>query len=82
MKSVTIFFVALGLAVSSVYAGVSSIKGNGNISGVPSHYVKCSSGSTYIIYKKNGTWYRGDIGHMGNKFDSWSKSDVATYLCN
>lgn len=77
----------LVLALSSVlvaaaYAGVSSIRSNGNVSGVPSWQVKCSSGNTTIIYKKNGTWYRGGSGHMGNRYDSWSKEQVANYLCN
>ncbi len=74
---------ALGVAIFSslLYAGVSGIKSNGKISGVPSYQVKCTSGSTYIIYKKNGTWYRGDIGHMGNKFNSWSRNEVANYVC-
>ena len=72
----------LSSVVLSVYAGVSNIRSNGNISGVPSYLVECSSGSSYVIYKKNGTWYRGGIGHMGNKYDSWSKNDVAEYLCS
>jgi hypothetical protein len=70
------------LAATSANAGVSSIRSNGNISGVASYLVQCSSGSDYVIYKKNGTWYRGGSGHMGNKYDSWSKSDVANYLCS
>ncbi|OJF68541.1 hypothetical protein BK026_06925 [Alteromonas sp. V450] len=72
----------LSSVVLSVYAGVSNIRSNGNISGVPSYLVECSSGSSYVIYKKNGTWYSGGIGHMGNKYDSWSKNDVAKYLCS
>jgi hypothetical protein len=70
------------LAASSANAGVNNIKSNGKISGVASYLVQCSSGSDYVIYKKNGTWYRGGSGHMGNKYNSWSKSDVANYLCN
>ena len=77
---------AIGILVSSVistaYAGVSNIRSNGNISGVPSYLVECSSGSDYVIYKKNGTWYRGGSGHMGNKYDSWSANEVANYLCS
>jgi len=76
---------AIGILVSSVistaYAGVSDIRSNGSISGVPSYLVECSSGSDYVIYKKNGTWYRGGSGHMGNKYNSWSKNEVANYLC-
>lgn len=76
---------AIGILVSSVvstaYAGVSNIRSNGNVSGVPSYLVECSSGSDYVIYKKNGTWYRGGSGHMGNKYNSWSKNEVANYLC-
>jgi len=73
----------LGLAVFSafLYAGVSRIVSNGNISGVPSYQVTCSSGKTVIIYKKNGTWYTGGLGHMGHKYDSWSRDDVASYVC-
>lgn len=64
------------------FAGVDRIVSNGKISGVQSYQVRCSSGSTYIIYHKSGTWYRGDIGHMGNKYDSWSKEKVGNYVCN
>jgi len=82
MKTKIVLAISLAIAAISVYAGVSNIRSNGNVSGVPSYLVECASGSSYIIYKKNGTWYRGDIGHMGHKFDSWSTSDVASYLCN
>lgn len=81
MKKVLVAVMALGIA-TALYAGVSGIRSNGNISGVPSYQVKCTSGSTVIIYKKNGTWYRGGSGHMGNKYDSWSTQDVANYLCS
>jgi len=81
MKKVIVAMMALGMMVSVASAGVSGIRSNGNISGVPSYQVKCTSGSTYIIYKKNGTWYRGDIGHMGHKYDSWSTQDVAESVC-
>lgn len=74
----------LGLFLVSVtaQAGVSGIRNNGSISGVPSYQVTCSSGNTVIIYKKNGTWYRGGSGHMGNKYNSLSKEDVANSLCD
>lgn len=82
MKKLIIVAIALGIVATSAYSGVSNIRNNGNVSGVPSYLVECSSGSDYVIYKKNGTWYRGDIGHMGNKYDSWSTNEVANYLCN
>ena len=82
MKKVLVGMFALVAFGTVVYAGVSSIKNNGRISGVPSYQVQCSSGSTHIIYKKSGTWYSGGSGHMGHKFDSYSASDVARYLCN
>lgn len=63
-------------------AGVSHISSDGTVSGVPSQAVNCTSGSRYIIYRKGGAWYRGDIGHMGHKLDSWSVDRVASYLCN
>jgi len=53
---------------------------NGNVSGVPSWQVTTQSGSTYIVYHKNGSWYRGDIGHMGNKYDTWSIDELARSL--
>ena len=81
LKTIVITVVGASLAASAL-AGVSNIRNNGNISGVPSYLVECSSGSDYIIYKKNGTWYRGGSGHMGNRYDSWSASEVANYLCN
>lgn len=73
--------VVMSVVSSIAFAGVSNISGNGNVSGVPSWRVQCSGGSSYIIYQKNGTWYRGDIGHMGNKYDSWSVDQVADYVC-
>lgn len=72
----------VGIVATFAYAGVSKIASNGNISGASSCRVECSSGFNYIIYKKDGNWYRGDIVHMGNKYDSWSKNDVANFLCN
>ena len=82
MKKVLVAVIALGMLVSVASAGVSKIRSNGNISGVPSYQVTCTSGKTVIIYKKSGTWYTGGLGHMGHKFDSWSREDVAGYLCN
>lgn len=83
-KRIVMKKIVLGLSLLSilVYAGVNKIRSNGYISGVQSYQVTCTSGSTYIIYKKSGTWYRGDIGHMGNKYNSWSTNDVASYVCN
>jgi len=68
-------------SAGNAYAGVSGIRSNGNISGVPSYQVQCSSGRTVIIYKKNGTWYTGGSGHMGHRYDSWSTNEVADYVC-
>ncbi|MGS2744532.1 hypothetical protein ACU6TU_13205 [Halomonas sp. LS-001] len=82
MKSILVLALAIGIASTSAFAGVSHIQNNGNISGVPSWSVSCSSGGSYVIYKKNGTWYRGDIGHMGNRYDSWSLDDVASFVCS
>lgn len=81
MKKVFALALAVGFVSTSAFAGVSNISSNGNVSGVQSWRVECSSGSSYIIYKKNGTWYRGDIGHMGNRYDSWSRDDVASFVC-
>jgi hypothetical protein len=57
------------------------IQSNGKISGVPSFRIECTDGSDHIIYKKNGSWFSGSLGHMGNKYNSWSKEDVAAYVC-
>lgn len=81
MKRLVLSALSLALISSIALAGVSKIRSNGNISGVPSYQVQCTSGSTYIIYKKNGTWYKGGSGHMGNKYNSWSKNEVADYVC-
>ena len=81
MKKASILVAALAIAATSAYAGVSSVRSNGSINGASSYRIECSSGSHYIIYKKNGTWYRGGSGHMGNKYNSWSTNDVANYLC-
>ena len=80
MKKVLVAVMALGV-VTALYAGVSKIRSNGNISGVPSYQVTCSSGETHIIYKKNGTWYTGGLGHMGHRYDAWSTQEVASFLC-
>lgn len=53
---------------------------NGKVSGVPSWSVTTPGGTTYILYYKNGTWFRGDIGHMGRKYDNWSLIEVAGIL--
>jgi len=82
MKKTIFLALLLGAFVGTANAGVSNIKNNGSISGASSYRVECTSGSGYIIYKKNGTWYRGDIGHMGNKYNSWSTNKLASYLCN
>lgn len=77
----TALFISFALTAASAMAGVSNISGNGTVSGASSQRIQCTGGSSYIVYYKNGTWYRGDIGHMGNKFDSWSVNQVADYLC-
>jgi hypothetical protein len=81
MKKVLASLLALSVFGAVAYAGVSGVRSNGSISGVPSYQVQCSSGRTVIIYKKNGTWYTGGSGHMGHKYDSWSTNDVAQTVC-
>jgi len=61
--------------------GVRNIQSNGQIGGVPSFYVSCQGGGTHIIYKKSGKWYHGSLGHMGGRFDSWSREDVGDHAC-
>lgn len=80
MKKVLAALLALGVT-TALYAGVSKIRSNGNVSGVPSYQVTCSSGSTHIIYHKNGTWYKSGS-HMGDRYNSWSVNQVAEFLCN
>jgi len=82
MKKVMILTAALAVVATTAYAGVSKIRSNGNISGVPSYQVTCSSGSTHIIYKTSNGWFTGRLGSMGHKYDSWSTNDVANYVCN
>ncbi|GHW88075.1 hypothetical protein VCSRO199_3372 [Vibrio cholerae] len=82
MKKSLVLVISIFISISTAYAGVSRIVSNGEVEGVPSFRVECTSGSYYIIYKKNGsTWYRGDIGHLGNKYDSWSTNEVADFVC-
>jgi len=81
MKKVVIGAICLVLFGAAAYAGVSGVRSNGHISGVPSYQVQCSSGRTVIIYKKGGTWFTGGSGHMGHKYDSWSTNDVAEAVC-
>lgn len=71
----------LALTAASASAGVSNIGSNGTVNGAASQRIQCTGGSSYIVYHKNGTWYRGDSGHMGNKYDSWSVNQLAEYLC-
>ena len=80
MKKVLVAVMALGV-VTALYAGVSKIRSNGNISGVPSYQITCTSGETHIVYKKNGTWYKSGS-HMGNRYDNWSVNEVGDFLCN
>ena len=61
--------------------GIAKIRSNGRVSGAPSFRVECTGGSDHIIYHKNGTWYHGSLGHMGNKYNSWSKEQVGASLC-
>lgn len=82
MKKVLLVVLAIGFTATLACASVSGIKSNGDINGSASYQVQCSSGSSYIIYKSGGSWYRGDSGHMGNKYDSWSRDDVANFVCN
>lgn len=82
MKKFLIGVLAFGLVASSLSAAtVSSIENNGNINGVPSSVVQCSSGGRHVIYYKNGTWYHGSLGHMGDKYNNWSQGQVAEYVC-
>jgi hypothetical protein len=81
MKRLILGAFSIALIGTVALAGVSKIRSNGNISGVPSYQVQCTSGKTVIIYKKNGTWYTGGSGHMGNKYNSWSRSEIADYVC-
>jgi len=60
---------------------IKRIVSNGRVNGAPSFRIECTGGSDHIIYHKNGTWYHGSIGHMGNKFDTWNKESVGNYLC-
>ena len=71
-----------GLLTICLYAGVKKIVYNQEISGVPSYSVYCTSGSVVVIYKKNGTWSTGGLGAMGHKYDSWSREQIAEYVCN
>ncbi len=66
---------------SSTKQGVKRFVNNGKISGAQSWSVRCYSSKSVVIYKKNGTWYTGGLGHMGHKFDSWSRDRVGNYLC-
>lgn len=71
-----------GTAKNSAPArGVERITDNGKLSGVPSHRVQCRSGSSHIIYYKNGTWWHGLYGHTGNELNSWSAGQVGEHFC-
>jgi len=61
--------------------GVRSIQSNGKIGGHPSSAITCLTGSRHIVYRKNGTWYTGGGGHMGNKFNSLSVQGIAEHKC-
>jgi len=61
--------------------GAKNIQSNGQISGVPSFYISCHGGGTHIIYKKSGKWYHGSLGHMGARYNNYSREDVADYAC-
>ena len=60
---------------------VRRIRSNGKVSDVPSFLIECTGGSDHVIYHKNGTWHHGGLGHMGNKYNSWSKEQVGASLC-
>lgn len=81
-KIIMIVGASVLMFAAPAYAGVSNIQNNGKISGVSSYRVECTSGSSKIVYKKNGTWYTGGGGHLGNRYNSWSLDRVANYLCS
>ena len=81
MKKLIVSVLGLVVFGAFLYGCVSRIASNGSIGGVPSWQVSCSPGGTAIIYKKGGTWYTGGLGHMGHKYDSWSRDEVANYVC-
>jgi hypothetical protein len=60
---------------------IKRIVSNGRINGAPSFRIECTGGSDHIIYHKDGTWYHGSRGHMGNKFNAWNKERVGNHLC-
>lgn len=82
MKKVVVSAIAticLGATLNA--ATVSNISNNGQISGVNSSVVECSSGARHVLYYKSGTWYHGSLGHMGDRYNSWSLGQVAEYAC-
>ena len=62
--------------------GVKRIASNGKTAGVDSWVVYCHSGSDTVIYNKSGKWSTGGLGEMGRKFKTWSRQEVAEYICN
>lgn len=83
MKKIILSLVVLGF-VSGAFARDSSVKvivDNGKINGYPSNVVECANGARHALYNKNGTWYHGSLGHMGDKYNNWSLSQVAQFAC-
>lgn len=62
--------------------GVKKIESNGKTSGVDSWVVLCHGGGDTVIFNYSGEWHTGYLGAMGPKYNSWSRDEVADYLCN
>lgn len=81
MKKLIIIVVAVLMSVALEAATISRIDDNGKINGVQSSVVVCSSGARHVLYYKNGGWYHGSLGHMGDKYRAWSLEQVGNYAC-
>lgn len=82
MKScIYLLTLVLSFIVFHANAGSEIIKSNGKIGGESSCRIVSSSGNSFIIYRMSGSWYRGGIGHMGNKYYNWTKEKVSNFLC-
>lgn len=64
--------------------GMKSIRSQGKYGEYPSWSIECNSGYSRTLYlDKNNHWHaNGSSSDMGSKYDSWSKEQVADYICN
>jgi len=76
---------AVGVIVTSIWAGVKEVYVGSRPNGVPYYVVNCTNGNHYhsIHQENDGYWHRGaGLSNMGDRYKGLSINEVADKLCN